>query len=107
MALSGWMQLLLTTPIQFGFGFRFYKKAYGAIKDRAGNMDLLVAIGTSAAFTLSLYQLFSSHHHAHYYFESSAVVITLILFGKWLEEKARNKRLRPFVLFHLFVQMLL
>lgn len=90
-ALSGWMQLLLTTPIQFGFGFRFYKKAYGAIKDRAGNMDLLVAIGTSAAFILSLYQLFSSHHHVHYYFESSAVVITLILFGKWLEEKAKKQ----------------
>jgi Cu+-exporting ATPase len=89
--LNGWIQLLLTLPIQFGFGFRFYKKAWSAIKDRSGNMDLLVALGTSAAFFLSLYQLIFSHYHQHYYFESSAVIITLILFGKWLEEKAKRQ----------------
>ena len=90
-SLNGWLQLALTLPIQFGFGLRFYKKAWGAIRDFSGNMDLLVALGTSAAFFLSVYQLQHSAHHAHYYFESSAVVITLILFGKWLEEKAKRQ----------------
>ncbi len=90
-ALSGPWQLVLTLPIQFGFGFRFYKKAWGAIKDRAGNMDLLVALGTSAAFFLSVYLLLQNNHHQHFYFESAAVVITLILFGKWLEEKAKKQ----------------
>lgn len=89
--LNGWIQLILTLPIQFGFGLRFYKKAWGAIKDRSGNMDLLVALGTSAAFALSVYQLIIQQHHGHYYFESAAVVITLILFGKWLEEKAKRQ----------------
>lgn len=89
--LNGWIQLALTLPIQFGFGLRFYKKAWSAIISLNGNMDLLVALGTSAAFFLSLYQLMNSHHHSHYYFESSAVVITLILFGKWLENKAKKQ----------------
>lgn len=82
------VQLLLALPVQFGFGLRFYKGAWGAIKSRSGNMDLLVAVGTTAAFALSLY-LMKSAHHAHLYFESSSVVITLVMLGKYLEKKAK------------------
>lgn len=91
----GWIQLLLTLPLQFWLGARFYKGAWKALKARAGNMDLLVAIGTSAAFGLSLYHLFLYGEHAghggkgHLYFESAAVIIVLVLFGKYLEAKAK------------------
>jgi P-type Cu+ transporter len=83
----GWLQLLLVAPVQFYFGFRFYKAAWGALKARAGNMELLVALGTSAAFFLSLYLLLKGSHQL--YFESSAVIITLVLFGKYLEARAK------------------
>lgn len=86
------VQLLIAIPVQFGFGFRFYQGAWGAIKARSGNMDLLVAVGTSAAFGLSLY-LMRTSQHAHLYFESSSVIITLVLFGKYLEKKAKAKTL--------------
>lgn len=82
------VQLILALPVQFGFGLRFYKGAWGAIKSRSGNMDLLVAVGTSAAFGLSLY-LMRNSHHAHLYFESSSVIITLVMLGKYLEKKAK------------------
>ncbi len=82
------IQLILAIPVQFGFGARFYKGAWGAIKSRSGNMDLLVAVGTSAAFGLSLY-LMKVSHHAHLYFESSSVIITLVMLGKYLEKKAK------------------
>jgi Cu+-exporting ATPase len=81
-------QLGLAIPVQFGFGARFYKGAWGAIKSRSGNMDLLVAVGTSAAFGLSLY-LMQVSSHAHLYFESSSVIITLVMLGKYLEKKAK------------------
>src|SRR5690606_28928342 len=82
-------QLILATPVQFGIGSKFYISAFHAIKARSGNMELLVAIGTSAAYGLSLYHI---NGHAHsLYFEASAVVITLVLFGKWLEKKAKAK----------------
>lgn len=84
----GWLQLLLATPIQFYVGARFYKSGWGAIKARTGNMELLVAIGTSAAFGLSLYLM--SKGISHLYFESSAVVITLVMFGKYLEARAKQ-----------------
>src|SRR3546814_8229239 len=80
--IPGWVQLLLATPVQFWLGGRFYRAGWKALKARTGNMDLLVAIGTSAAYGLSLYQLlFQPSHGAdgHYYFEASAVIITLIL----------------------------
>jgi Cu+-exporting ATPase len=91
--LSGWWQLLLCAPVQFILGGRFYAAAWRAIKARTGNMDLLVALGTSAAFFLSVYQLFTQRDNAmvHYYFEASAVVITLVLLGKWLEAKAKRQ----------------
>ncbi len=93
---SPWIQLLLATPIQFLIGARFYKSAWGAIKARSGNMELLVAIGTSAAYFLSLYLLIKNldhleHHSPHLYFEGSAVIITLVLLGKYLEAKAKQQ----------------
>ena len=86
--ITGWLQLLLATPVQFIFGARFYVSAYKALKARSGNMDLLVSIGTSAAYGLSLYGVFQGQGHA-LYFEASAVVITFVLLGKWLEARAK------------------
>lgn len=89
--LPGWLQWLLATPIQFWLGARFYRAGWGALKAGAGNMDLLVAIGTSAAYGLSVYLMLLHGGHAHLYFESSAVVITLVLLGKWLEARAKQQ----------------
>lgn len=90
---SGWLQWALATPVQFWLGWRFYKAGWHAVKAGAGNMDLLVAIGTSAAYGLSVYLLFDTAHGAmsHLYFETSAIVITLVLLGKWLEARAKSK----------------
>jgi P-type Cu+ transporter len=89
--LPGWMQLTLATPVQFWLGARFYRAGWKALLARSGNMDLLVAIGTSAAYGLSVYLLLThgAHGMPHLYFESSAVVITLVLLGKWLEARAK------------------
>jgi Cu+-exporting ATPase len=91
--LNGWIQLALTVPVQFWLGARFYRAAWSAIKARTGNMDLLVALGTSAGFGLSLYELFSaeSRRTPQLYFEASGVVITLVLLGKWLETRAKRQ----------------
>lgn len=91
--LPGWLQLALATPVQFWLGGRFYRSGWRAVKARAGNMDLLVALGTSAAYGLSVYLLLAHGAHAapHLYFEASAVVITLVLLGKWLETRARRQ----------------
>jgi Cu+-exporting ATPase len=87
--LPGWLQLLLATPVQFVFGARFYRAGWHAARAGSGNMDLLVALGTSAAFGLSLFNLWADPHHL--YFESAAVVITLVLLGKWLEARAKRR----------------
>lgn len=84
-------QLILSAPIQFFVGARFYKSAWSAIKNKSGNMDLLVSIGTSAAFGLSLFNLLK--HKPDLYFESSSMVITLVLLGKFLEAKAKGQTL--------------
>jgi Cu+-exporting ATPase len=91
--LPGWLQLALATPVQFGLGWRFYRAGWSAAWARAGNMDLLVALGTSAAFGLSVYLLWRHAGHAmpHLYFEASAAVITLVLLGKWLEGRAKHQ----------------
>ena len=92
--LPGWLQLLLATPVQFWLGARFYRAGWKALRAGSGNMDLLVALGTSAAYGLSLYLLLAgnrSHGEAHLYFESSAMVITLVLLGKWLEGRAKRQ----------------
>jgi Cu+-exporting ATPase len=87
---GGW-QWLLATPVQFWLGWRFYRAGWGALRAGSGNMDLLVAIGTSAAYGLSLAQLLLGADVHALYFESSAVVITLVLLGKWLEHRARRQ----------------
>jgi Cu+-exporting ATPase len=87
---SGLWQLLLASPVQFVFGWRFYKSGFKALISGAGNMDLLVALGTSAAYGLSLYQLGFGDPHA-LYFEGAAVIISMVLLGKWLEAQAKQK----------------
>lgn len=91
--LGGWTQLALATPVQFWLGWRFYRAGWKALRARAGNMDLLVSLGTSAAYGLSVYLLLQGGGgHAHYlYFEASAAVITLVLLGKWLEARAKRQ----------------
>ena len=90
-----WVQALLATPVQFWLGARFYRAAWGAVKARSGNMELLVAIGTTAAWLLSMWLwLGKPHPHGqvpHLYFESAAVVVTLVRLGKWLEERAKRQ----------------
>ncbi|GAA3958564.1 heavy metal translocating P-type ATPase [Allohahella marinimesophila] len=91
--LPGWVQLLLATPVQFWLGAPFYRAGWHAVKARTGNMDLLVAIGTSAAYGLSIFELVrhAGEAGAPYYFEASAVIITLVLLGKWLEGRAKRQ----------------
>ena len=90
-----WVQFVLATPVQFWLGARFYKSAWGAIKARTGNMELLVSIGTTAAWLLSVWLWLGKPHpegHVpHLYFESAAVVVTLVRLGKWLEERAKRQ----------------
>jgi Cu+-exporting ATPase len=88
--LPAWLQWLLATPVQFVVGARFYRSAWKALAARAGNMDLLVAIGTSAAYGLSVW-LALAEEGVHLYFEASAVVITLVRTGKWLEGRAKRQ----------------
>ncbi|WP_176100211.1 heavy metal translocating P-type ATPase [Burkholderia cepacia] len=89
---NGWVQLVLASIVQFGFGARFYRAAWHAVKARTGNMDLLVALGTSAAYGLSLWMLLrGTAHPGHLYFEASAVIVTLVRFGKWLESRAKRQ----------------
>ena len=91
--LGPWIQLALATPVQFGLGWRFYRAGWKAVRAGAGNMDLLVALGTSAAYGLSVYLLLQHLDHGtpHLYFEASAAVITLVRLGKWLEGRAKRQ----------------
>jgi Cu+-exporting ATPase len=91
--LGGAWQLALATPVQFWLGWRFYRAGWKAVRARTGNMDLLVALGTSAAYGLSVYLLYehAGHGMPHLYFEASAAVITLVLLGKWLEGRAKRQ----------------
>ncbi|MEX3950036.1 heavy metal translocating P-type ATPase [Paraburkholderia sp. EG287B] len=85
-------QLALASVVQFVFGARFYRAAWKAVRAGAGNMDLLVALGTSAAYGASVYAMLAHPGDmAHLYFEASAVVITLVRFGKWLEARAKRQ----------------
>ncbi|OTQ73369.1 MULTISPECIES: cation-translocating P-type ATPase [unclassified Gilliamella] len=88
--MPAWLQLVIASVVQFGLGAKFYRSGFNAAKALSGNMDLLVAIGTSAAYGLSLYQLIIGNDD-HLYFESSVVIITLILIGKWLESRAKHQ----------------
>lgn len=91
--LPAWVQFLLATPVQFFLGARFYVAAWKAVRAGAGNMDLLVALGTSAGYGLSLYQWLIAMPDSmpHLYFEASAVVIALVLLGKYLESSAKRQ----------------
>ena len=86
--LPAWLQFMLATPVQFGLGARFYKAGWQALRAGTGNMDLLVAMGTSAGWGLSMW-LWLATGASHLYFEASAVVIALVLLGKWLEARAK------------------
>lgn len=91
--LPAWLQFLLATPVQFILGARFYRAGWHALKAGAGNMDLLVALGTSAGWGLSVWLWITAAPGTapHLYFEASAVVITLVLLGKWLEGRAKRQ----------------
>lgn len=97
-SLVGWqvmwpplMQWGLATLVQIGLGFRFYRGAFMALRSGSSNMDVLVALGTTAAYGLSLYQWLVLHQMDGLYFESSATVITLVWLGKWLEVRAKRQ----------------
>ncbi|SHM39561.1 heavy metal translocating P-type ATPase [Gracilibacillus kekensis] len=93
--MNPWFQFALATPVQFIIGWQFYKGAYKNLRNKTANMDVLVALGTSAAYFYSLYEasltLNNPGYMPHLYFETSAVIITLILFGKYLEVAAKSK----------------
>jgi Cu+-exporting ATPase len=91
--LPSWAQFALATPVQFILGARFYIAAWKAVRAGAGNMDLLVALGTSAGYGLSVYQwaMAAPNTMPHLYFEASAVVIALVLLGKYLESSAKRQ----------------
>jgi P-type Cu+ transporter len=91
--LPAWVQFALATPVQFILGARFYRAGWHALKALTGNMDLLVAIGTTAGWALSVWLWLSADADVmvHLYFEGSAVVITLVLLGKWLEARAKRQ----------------
>ncbi|CAH0310044.1 MULTISPECIES: heavy metal translocating P-type ATPase [Pseudomonas] len=90
--LPAWVQFALATPVQFVFGARFYVAAWKAVRAGAGNMDLLVALGTSAGYGLSVYEwTTAAGRMPHLYFEASAVVIALVLLGKYLESRAKRQ----------------
>lgn len=85
-----WVQLALATPVQFVIGWQFYKGAWNSLRNGSANMDVLVALGTSAAYFFSLYQVLRGSHQ-QMYFETSAILITLIILGKYFEAKAKGR----------------
>ncbi|ULT58234.1 heavy metal translocating P-type ATPase [Neobacillus drentensis] len=95
MLMNPWVQLALATPVQFVVGKQFYVGAYKALRNKSANMDVLVALGTSAAYFYSLYlsitSIGSGAHMLELYYETSAVLITLILLGKLFEAKAKGR----------------
>jgi P-type Cu+ transporter len=84
-------QWLLATPVQFWIGARFYRSAYKALRARSANMDVLVALGTSAAYGFSAWLALRGVDAPHLYFDASAVVITMVRLGKWLEARAKRQ----------------
>ncbi|WP_062106510.1 heavy metal translocating P-type ATPase [Bacillus niameyensis] len=93
--MNPWFQFVLATPVQFIIGWQFYVGAYKNLRNGGANMDVLVALGTSAAYFYSLYEAIktigNTAYMPHLYFETSAVLITLILFGKYLEARAKSQ----------------
>ncbi|UYG94977.1 heavy metal translocating P-type ATPase [Cytobacillus firmus] len=95
MFMNPWVQLALAAPVQFFIGKQFYIGAYKALRNKSANMDVLVALGTSAAFFYSLYQsllsIGSNGHMVELYYETSAILITLIILGKLFEARAKGR----------------
>lgn len=93
--MNPWFQLAFATPVQFILGWQFYRGAYKNLKNFTANMDVLVVMGTTAAYGFSLYETYlwmtAVVEHPHLYFEASAIIITLILFGKYLETRAKSQ----------------
>src|SRR5690625_5049029 len=93
--MNPWFQFALATPVQFIIGWQFYEGAYKNLRTGSANMDVLVALGTSAAYFYSLYEAIRTigniSYEPHLYFETSAILITLILFGKYLETNAKSR----------------
>lgn len=91
----GWLprewQLLLSAPVQWWLGWRFYRGAWHALRSGGANMDVLVALGTGIAWLWSAWVVLAGWHEQHVYFEASASIITLVLLGKWLEARAKRK----------------
>ncbi|MEC2072670.1 heavy metal translocating P-type ATPase [Alkalihalophilus marmarensis] len=96
MFMNPWVQLALATPVQFIVGAQFYKGAYQALKNKSANMDVLVALGTSAAYFYSIYlgwewMAAGGQGMPELYFEAAAVIITLIVLGKLFEVRAKGR----------------
>ena len=94
--MNPWIQLILATPVQFIIGWQFYTGAYKSLKSGSANMDVLVVLGTSAAYFYSLFLTLQSMnathgHHVELYYETSAIIITLILLGKLFEARAKGR----------------
>lgn len=92
--MNPWVQMILATPVQFIIGKQFYVGAYKSLRNGSANMDVLVVMGTSAAYFYSIYQAIGTagtNHSPHLYFETSAVLITLIILGKYFEAKAKGR----------------
>ncbi|MCA1907732.1 MAG: heavy metal translocating P-type ATPase [Magnetospirillum sp.] len=90
-SVPGWAQMASSSPVQFWIGWRFYAGAWSSLRGGAGNMDVLVALGTTAAWGVSAWVVVTGQdHHGNLYFEGAAVVITLVLLGKLLESRAKR-----------------
>ena len=86
-----WLQMVLATPVQFWIGWRFYRGAWASLAGGSANMDVLVALGTSIAWSFSAVVTLAGLAHLHVYFEASASIITLVLLGKLLEARAKAR----------------
>jgi Cu+-exporting ATPase len=96
--MNPWFQVILATPVQFIIGKQFYVGAYNALRNKSANMDVLVALGTSAAYFFSLYLTIdwamnaqTQHHSPALYYETSAILITLVILGKLFETLAKGR----------------
>ena len=91
--LPSWAQFAVALPVQFGFGWCFYRAAWKSLRGGSGSMDVLVALGTTAAFALSVGEMIAAwpHHTSELYFEAATVVITLVMLGRYLEHRARRR----------------
>ena len=86
-----WLQFILATICQFTYGIRFYKKAFQSLKNKNASMDVLISLGTTASYLLSIYLFFILKDHHQTYFESGVIVISFVYLGKYLEELAKRK----------------